>query len=244
MVWDHEVAGSNPVTPRLCERADEITDTMKSLLAVGLALAIAAAAALYAQSPSPNSNNTPVQAANAQISAALAAPSPSATAPIEPPSLIPQNILPAPGALPKIPPGPDLEQLSKFFKQTSLGKAADEHRLEVQTAMLETQIRNDADLHAAKAAALRAPTDLERRHLLKHYYELYYGKLKVLADTPDLQAYIDAQKAAHQVVLLQPRVRHETDEPKATALNTAKAGASIAPVPTPVQAKANAHVKP
>ncbi len=216
---------------------------MRNFLALLFTVVLAAIAA-WAQESSPNPDNTSGQAANAQISAGLPAPSPSATAPIEPPSLIPPNTLPAPGALPKVPGMPDLEQLNNFFKKTSLGKAADEHRNHVQMAILETRIRNDADLHQAKAAAMRAPTDLERRHRLRAYYQLYYQKLSNLADNPDLKAYIAAQQAAHEVVLLQPRVRHETDEAQATALNAAKSGASVAPVPTPVQARANARVHP
>ena len=207
-------------------------------------LAIAGTAAIWAQS-SPSPGNTSAQAANAKISSALAAPSPSATAPIEPPSLIPPNILPEPGQLPKIPSAPELEQLSNFFKHSSLGKAAEEHRLHVQMAALETRIRNDADLAAAKAAARQAETDLEKRHLLRAYYELYYKKLRVLAESPELKAYLDAQRAAHQVTLLQPRVRHETDQAAAAALTAAaKAAAKVAPAPTPAQAKPNQGLRP
>jgi hypothetical protein len=213
---------------------------MKSLLLI-LPIALAVAAILPAQSPSPSPTKPSAQAVEAE---ALATPSPSATAPIEPPSLIPPNILPAPNSLPPIPSAPDLERLSAFFKQTSLGKAADEHRLHLQMAALETRIRNDDDLHAAKATAFRARTDLERRHLLKTYYQLYYKKLRALAATPDLKAYLDTQEAAHEIALLQPRVRHATDEAEAAALGRAKAGASVAPAPTPAQARASDALRP
>ena len=213
---------------------------MKSLILI-LPIAIAVATVLPAQSPSPTPAQPSSQPAEAQ---SLATPSPSATAPIEPPSLIPPNILPAPNSLPQIPTAPDLEQLNTFFKQTSLGKAADEHRLHLQMSVLETRIRNDDDLHAAKAAAVRAPTDLERRHRLKSYYQLYYKKLGALATTPELKAYLTSQEAAHEITLLQPRVRHATDEAEAGALAQAKAGASVAPAPTPAQAKASDALKP
>ena len=185
-----------------------------------------------------------MQAANAQEATAAAAPSPSATVPVEPPSLIPPNTLPAPDALPQIPAAPELEILNSYFKSTSLGKAADEHRLHLQMVALETRIRNDADLKALKAAALRVPTDLERRHRLKEYYERYYGRLRSLASTPELKAYLDAQKAAHQFALLQPRVRHESDEAEAAALATMQARAPATALPTPAQAKAGQIVQP
>ncbi|MEO8440474.1 MAG: hypothetical protein ABI540_09665 [Spartobacteria bacterium] len=207
-------------------------------------LMLAAASHALAQS-SPPPGNTSAQAADAEISAAVPAPSPSATAPVEPPSLIPPNILPAPNSLPNIPAAPELEMLNSFFKSTSLGKAADEHRLHVQMVALETRIRNDADLHALRASAMRAPTDLERRHGLRDYYHLYYTKLRTLADTPDLKAYLDARGAAQQLALLQPRVRHETDAAAVARLAKKSAGISSATaLPTPFQARANDAVRP
>ncbi|HEY3662063.1 MAG TPA: hypothetical protein VGL24_02815 [Chthoniobacterales bacterium] len=203
---------------------------------------LAGSGAALAQS-SPGPDNTSVQAANAETATADAAPSPSATAPVEPPSLIPPNILPAPASLPKAPAAPELDLLNSYFKSTSLGKAADEHRLHLQMVALETRIRNDEDLHALRAAALRAPTDLERRHGLEEYYGLYFGKLRALASTPELKTYLNAQEAAHKLLLLQPRVRHETDEAKARALGIASQGAATA-LPTPAQAKASRVVQP
>jgi hypothetical protein len=213
---------------------------MKSLFLI-LLIALVPVAVSPAQSPSPTLVKPPAQSSDNQ---AMATPSPSATAPIEPPSLIPPNILPAPNSLPQIPSAPDLEQLNTFFKQTSLGKAADEHRLHLQMSALETRIRNDEDLHAAKTAAFRAGTDLERRHRLRSYYQLYYRKLRALANTPELKAYLTTQEAAHEITLLQPRVRHATDEAEATALSQAKAGATVAPAPTPAQAKPTEALPP
>ena len=200
------------------------------------------ALAAFAQTPAPA--DTSVQAANAETAAPAAAPSPSATAPVEPPSLIPSNILPAPASLPKIPSAPEIEQLNSYFKSTSLGKKADEHRLHVQMVGLEARIRNDEDLRALKAAALAAPTDLERRHGLKEYYERYFGKLRALAPSPDLKDYLNAQEATRKLSLLQPRVRHESDEAKAAALVKASRGAATTAVPTPVQARADQVVRP
>jgi len=208
---------------------------------LNLLVASAVATSSLAQSPSPIAATTPLQQAQPD---SLATPSPSATPAIEPPSLIPPNILPPPTSLPQVPTLPDLEQLNTFFKQTSLGKAADEHRLHLQMAALEVRIRNDDDLHAAKAAALRSSTDLERRHKLRSYYQLYYQKLRALATTPELKAYLSSQEAAHEITLLQPRVRHATDEAETAALAQAKAGASVAPAPTPAQARASEALQP
>ena len=172
-----------------------------------------------------------------------ATPSPSPSVPIEPPSLIPPNILPPPGAesLPQMPGAPELEQLNALFKQSSLGKVADEARLHLQMAQLETRIRNDEDLRVARATADAMGTDLERRHRLKSYYHLYYDKLRSLATTPELKAYVDGQEAAHILLLLQPKVRHETDEGESKKV-IAAAGTAAKALPTPVQIKAEQGV--
>lgn len=195
----------------------------------------------FAQSPAPGNPSLP--AATAATALPAAAPSPSATVSIEPPSLIPPNILPPPLSLPNTPAAPEIALLNSYFKSTSLGKKADEHRLHVQMVALEARIRNDTDLQALKAVALRAPTDLERRHRLKEYYELYFGRLRARAGTPELKEYLDAQEAARKLALLQPRVRHETDAAEAAALSKASRGA-VSALPTPVQARAGEIVRP
>jgi hypothetical protein len=197
-----------------------------------LGVMIASAGSTWAQS-SPSPDNTSAQAADAQIGAAT----PSPTAAIEPPSLIPPNILPAPSpaTLPQIPAMPELQLLNALFKQSSLGKAADEHRLHLQMARLEGRIRNDAELQRARAGADRVPTDLERRKLLKQYYHQYYDRLRAMADTPDLKTYLDGQEAAHAAILAQPRVRPDT--------NPALTGAAATPLPTPVQARAGGALR-
>ena len=75
---------------------------------------------------------------------------------------------------------------------------------------------------------------IDRRHRLKAYYELYYNKLRARATTPELIAYLKLQAAAHESILLQPRVRHETDEAKGATPAT-----STAPLRRPAQAKVN-----
>ncbi|CAN5456222.1 hypothetical protein BH20VER3_BH20VER3_10400 [soil metagenome] len=208
-----------------------------------LALSLAFVSPAAGQS-SPAPTNTSAQAAKAQMATSEAAPSPSATVPVEPPSLIPPNILPPSGTLSEAPSAPQLEQLNTFFKQTSMGKAADEHRLHLQMSALETRIRNDEDLHALKASAQRAPTDLERRHRLRTYYKLYFKKLRALATTPELKTYLSAQEASHEIVLLQPRVRHESDAAEAAALAKIMAGTTATPLATPAQARASDTLRP
>jgi hypothetical protein len=185
-----------------------------------------------------NADNASEQAALTAAATADAAASPAPTAAVEPPSLIPPNILPGPNTTsPQEPPiAPALEQLNALFKQTTLGKTADEHRLRVQTSELELRIRNDEGLHALKAEALRVPTDLERRHRLRAYYQAYYGKLLALATTPDLRDYLKAQQAAHELLLLQPRTRHETDEAEAEKLTQLSTGTTAGALPAPSQA--------
>lgn len=207
-------------------------------------LLLLSAAAVRAQTPTPlrtpaSVDNTDAQAVRAEeATAEIPVPSPTIV-PVEPASIIPPNSLPGPGAatLPKIPAAPELEQLNQLFQRTSLGKQADEHRLHVEMSELEVQIRNDQDLHRLRASTDEAHSDLERRHRFRTYYEHYYGKLLRLAQTPELKAYLKTQEASHELVLLQPRVRHGTDEAEATKLAAARAATSATPVATPAQGK-------
>lgn len=212
---------------------------MRMKLFAPTALVAALALATPARSQTPTSpDNTSAQAVQTQEAAAEAPSSPTPI-PVEPPSLIPPNLLssPGPSALPPEPTAPDLQLLNALFKESSLGKTADEHRLHEQAAALKVRIRNDQDLHKLKAFAQQAPTDLEKRRRLKVYYDTFYKKLSALADTPDLKAYIKAQRAGNELLLLQPHVRHETDEAELAKLALDLAGAPGAtPAPAPPQA--------
>ena len=116
--------------------------------------------------------------------------------------------------------------------------------MHLQMSALEVHIRNDADLHEARAFADRAHTDLERRHRFKTYYQLYFKKLIALASTPELQAYLRAREASQESSLLQPRVRHNPDEAEAAALAKIAGDAVTATaLPTPVQARAGDALK-
>jgi vacuolar-type H+-ATPase subunit E/Vma4 len=94
-----------------------------------------------------------------------------------------------------------------MFKQSSMGKEADDFKRHLEWRKLANQVAGDPAIVAAKAAAEAAKTDLEKRERLRTYYNLYYERIAVLASTPELKAYINAKKKAHLAVLAQPRVR-------------------------------------
>ena len=125
----------------------------------------------------------------------------------------PQNEGPAPRI-------PAIEELDQAFKQTSLGKAADEARLHAQWRELSNRIINDRDLVEARANAGRARTDLEKRQRLRAYYTLFYDRMRAQAGSPELKNYIDTHKAQHLALLAQNRVR-PSPAPAATPATTA-----------------------
>jgi hypothetical protein len=124
--------------------------------------------------------------------------------------LQPRNEEPAatPTNLPDV---PELSKLDEAFKQSSLGKAADEYRLRIEVRRLQNLAVNDPAVVAAKAAAESAPTDLEKRQRLRDYYNVFYGRMHSLTSNAEAQAAVDKFKAEHLVLLNQPNVRHETD---------------------------------
>ena len=102
---------------------------------------------------------------------------------------------------------PGIAQLDEMFKQTPMGKDAEELRLHVQTRELQNRIANDPQVVAAKAAIRTATTDLEKRERLRRYYEITYGRMHAMASSAPLKKYIDALKAKHLSALDQARVR-------------------------------------
>jgi len=121
----------------------------------------------------------------------------------------PQNEGPAPRI-------PAIEELDQAFKQSSLGKAADEARLHAQWRELSNRIINDRDLVEARANAGRAKTDLEKRQRLRAYYTMFYDRMRAQAGSQELKSYIDAHKTQHLALLAQNRVR-PSPAPAATA---------------------------
>ena len=118
---------------------------------------------------------------------------------------------PSPTPTPAIPEIPEISQLDKVFKDTSIGQQGDALRVHVEWRRLRNQVTNDPEVVAARDAAQRATTDLEKRKRLRHYYDVYYGRMEALAPTPELKAGLDSQKVAHATLTKQPKVRHETD---------------------------------
>ncbi|MEY2480220.1 MAG: hypothetical protein QOI04_1147 [Verrucomicrobiota bacterium] len=114
---------------------------------------------------------------------------------------------------------PGIAQLDEMFKQTPMGKEAEELRLHVQARELQNRIANDPQIVAAKAAIDSASTDLEKRERLRRFYEISYGRMHAMARSAALKKYVDAVKARHLSALEQPRVRAaasvqpETTEP-------------------------------
>ena len=109
------------------------------------------------------------------------------------------------------PSGPDLPEISQldqtFSKPKSLGKDADALRIHLEWRQLKNRVVNDPIVQTAKAFALAARTDLERRERLRAYYEVYYQRMTTLATTPEIKVALQVYKAIHQYVLAQPRVR-------------------------------------
>ena len=140
---------------------------------------------------------------------------------------------PIPASSPEL---PELSQLDEIFKQTSLGKTADEYRMHVEWRKLQNQVANDPAVVAAKKAAESAHTDLEKRKRLGDYYKIYYERMQALAATPEMKAALDGFKAGHLAMLVQPRVRPTpSPAPSATpAPSTLPAGSPIEAVEPPL----------
>ena len=117
---------------------------------------------------------------------------------------------------------PDLSQIDEIFKQTSLGKEADERRLHIEWREIENRVANDPDIVEAKRFAEAARTDLEKRERLRAYYNLYYGRMRELASSPEMKSALNQLRIAHIGQTSQPRVRPATDAALPTATPTSK----------------------
>ena len=133
----------------------------------------------------------------------------------------PTQTTPAPTAAPEAN-VPERAQIDEIFKQTSLGKEADERRLHIEWRQLQNQIVNEPDVVAAKRLAQTARTDLEKRQRLRDYYDLYYGRMRVQARSAEMKTALDQLKIAHVSQTTQARVRHESDSDLPTPSPTPK----------------------
>src|SRR5437764_12445782 len=123
---------------------------------------------------------------------------------------------------------PALDELEQAFKQSSLGRAADEARLHAQWRELSNRFINDHDLVEARASAGRAKTDLEKRHRLRAYYTMFYDRMRAQAGSPELKNYIDTHKAQYLALLAQNRVRPSPAPPDGPAAGKQKEANAIA----------------
>jgi hypothetical protein len=143
--------------------------------------------------------------------------------------VVPTTPQPRSSAAPE-PKVPEREQIDEIFKESSLGKEADERRLHIEWRQLQNEVVNQPDIVAAKRSAEHAPTDLEKRQRLRDYYELYYGRMRDHARSTEMRNALDRLKLAHVSQLTQAHVRHETDSelptPSATPKKKQKGGRS------------------
>ena len=117
---------------------------------------------------------------------------------------------------------PERSHIDEVFKESSLGKEADERRLHIEWRQLQNEVVNQPDLVAAKKSAEMARTDYEKRQRLRDYYELYYSRMRVLAHSAEMRKALDQFKIAHVSQLTQARVRHESDSDLPTPTPTPK----------------------
>jgi hypothetical protein len=125
---------------------------------------------------------------------------------------------------------PAIDELDQAFKQSSLGKAADEARLHAQWRELSNRLINDPDLVAARTMADKMRTDLEKRQQLRLYYTMFYDRMRAQATSPQLKNYIDARKAQHLGLTAQNKVR---PSPSPAATPKPKRKVEVTTVPEP-----------
>jgi len=187
---------------------------MKSLLAtISACLWLSAGAVCGQEPPLPAKSGTPLPTPTATPVTRPELNIPDIPIPVEPKPLVPN-----PSATTHFPP-PDsadrtkattaLSQLDAAFQESPLGQAAEEQRLHIEWRQLQNRTAQDPEVVAAKKAAARARTDLEKRARLRVYYTIHYAKMRALASSPALKSYLDAKKAASLGGLAQPRVRPE-----------------------------------
>jgi len=133
------------------------------------------------------------------------------------------------GPAPRI---PAIDELDQAFKQSSLGKAADEARLHAQWRELSNRIINEPNLVAARTKAEKMRTDLAKRQQLRLYYTMFYDRMRAQAVSPELKTYIDTRKTQHLGLTAQNRVR-PSPSPAATPKPKRKVEATVPEPPLP-----------
>jgi len=100
-----------------------------------------------------------------------------------------------------------LSQLDAAFQRSPLAQTAEQQRLHLEWRQLQNRTANDPEVVAAREAAKKTKTDLEKRERLRAYYNIYYAHMQALATTPEVKNFLNGQKAAALNNLAQPRVR-------------------------------------
>ena len=173
---------------------------MKLFLQACTAICLAAFPALHGQ-------DAPLPQSSTQDPAAT--PSPAPIAP--PPQPIPPELLPPPDGVP-LPPAPNvpsIPQLDEGFKIGPLNQPAEARRVHAEWRKLRNRVENDPQIRAARVTAEKARTDLQKRKLLRRYYEMLYARMSALAD-PGFRPYLNDRKNEALATLPQPRVRPES----------------------------------
>src|SRR5437899_2608214 len=128
-----------------------------------------------------------------------------------PPSVDLYEALPDATVTPTVPPNgpelPELKQLDATVKALNLGSDAEGTKLRVEWRQLRNRTVNDPQVQAAKAYALAARTDLEKRNRLREYYSIYYQRMSALTTNVEIKLALEGFKVGHQGSLDQPRVR-------------------------------------
>ena len=88
-----------------------------------------------------------------------------------------------------------IPQLDESFRQNPVSATAENARKHEEWRQLQNRVANDAEIKAALRTADAAHTDLEKRRLLRTYYEIYFGKMITLASNPEIKTYLVARKA-------------------------------------------------
>jgi hypothetical protein len=197
LVWDQEVAGSNPVTPIF---------SMKSAICVLLTIA-GTSIVLSQEPPLPVATATPAAAPGTRPELNI----PEIPTAVEPTPLVP-NTAPAPKKS-----VPSITELDAAFQQAPAIQAVEQQRLHLEWRKLKNRCSADPDVVAAKKAAEAATTELEKRNLMRAYYKSFYAHMQALASAPEVKAFLEQKKNDAINALAQPRVR-----PEATPRPTAK----------------------
>ena len=169
--------------------------------------------------------------------------SPSPVPSVPPPILLPEELLrPAPNDPALTAELPSIPQLDEGLKPAPLSPAALEYQHKIDARKLRNRVQNDPAIKRLLTRAEAAPNDLEKRQRLTNYYQVFYGRMIALAETPQLKTYLTARRNESLAVLKQPRVRPEPSpvvrgtRPSAkapTESNALAQSASSSPSPSP-----------